>query len=82
MGEQDQEQYRPVVFRDKAAGYAFLTRSTARSDQTIVWDDGKEYPVVDVEISSQSHPFFTGAARPVDPEGQIAKFKARYGDQA
>ena len=70
--------YRQVVFRDQAAGYAFLTRSTATSDETIEWDDGETYPVIDVEISSESHPFYTGRARVVDSEGQIAKFRRRY----
>ncbi|SER96455.1 ribosomal protein L31 [Streptomyces qinglanensis] len=70
--------YREVVFRDRSAGYAFLTRSTAASDTVIEWDDGRTYPVVDVEISSESHPFHTGKARVVDSEGQIAKFRQRY----
>ncbi|WP_019546471.1 type B 50S ribosomal protein L31 [Streptomyces sulphureus] len=74
--------YHPVVFRDQAAGYAFLTRSTATSDQTIEWDDGGTYPVVDVEISSESHPFYTGRARVVDTQGQVAKFQRRYGSSA
>ncbi|MFI2781041.1 type B 50S ribosomal protein L31 [Streptomyces sp. ALB3] len=73
--------YRPVVFRDSSAGYAFLTRSTASSEQTIDWDDGNSYPVIDVEISAESHPFFTGKARVVDTEGQVAKFERRYGDE-
>ena len=55
--------YHPVVFRDRAANYAFLTRSTATSERTIAWEDGSTYPVVDVETSSASHPFFTGQAR-------------------
>lgn len=71
--------YHPVVFRDQAAGFAFLTRSTADSEHTIEWDDGRTYPVVDVEISSESHPFYTGKARVVDSEGQVAKFRRRYG---
>lgn len=74
--------YRPVVFRDRSAGYAFLTRSTAESDRTIEWDDGETYPLVEVEISSESHPFYTGRARVVDSEGQVSKFERRYGDQA
>lgn len=71
--------YHEVVFRDRAAGYAFLTRSTATSENTIEWDDGNTYPVVDVEISSESHPFYTGRARTVDTEGRIAQFERRYG---
>jgi ribosomal protein L31 len=74
-------EYGPVVFRDRSAGYAFLTRSTATSERTIEWDDGRTYPVVDVEISAESHPFHTGKARAVDPQGAIAKFEQRYGGQ-
>ncbi|MGW4164672.1 type B 50S ribosomal protein L31 [Streptomyces sp. NPDC004788] len=80
MQQDKQPEYREVVFRDRSAGFAFLTRSTATSDQTITWDDGNEYPVVDVEISSESHPFYTGKARTVDTEGRIAKFERRYGE--
>ncbi|QMU76182.1 type B 50S ribosomal protein L31 [Streptacidiphilus sp. PB12-B1b] len=79
MAQDTNPDYRPVVFRDRSAGYAFLTRSTAASDRTIEWDDGKTYPLVDVEISAESHPFHTGRARQVDPEGEIAKFQRRYG---
>lgn len=79
MTRTQEPDYRPVVFRDRSAGYAFLTRSTADSDRTIEWDDGKSYPVVDVEISSESHPFYTGKARQVDSEGRIAQFERRYG---
>lgn len=68
MQQDKQPDYHPVVFRDRSAGYAFLTRSTATSDRTIEWDDGETYPVVDVEISSESHPFYTGKARTVDSE--------------
>jgi large subunit ribosomal protein L31 len=71
--------YGPVVFRDKSAGYAFLTRSTATSGQTIVWEDGNTYPVIDVEISSASHPFYTGNARVVDTAGRVERFNRRYG---
>lgn len=62
--------YPPVVFRDRAANYAFLTRSTATSERTTTWGDGSTYPVVDVEISSASHPFFTGQARVLDTAGR------------
>lgn len=81
MQQDKHPSYRPVVFRDRSAGYAFLTRSTASSDQTIDWDDGNTYPVIDVEISAESHPFFTGKARVVDTEGQVAKFERRYGEE-
>ncbi|MBZ6142232.1 MULTISPECIES: type B 50S ribosomal protein L31 [Streptomyces] len=79
MQQDKHPEYRPVVFRDRSAGYAFLTRSTATSDQTIAWDDGETYPVVEVEISSESHPFYTGRARTVDSEGRVARFERRYG---
>ncbi|KAB8163822.1 MULTISPECIES: type B 50S ribosomal protein L31 [Streptomyces] len=71
--------YRPVVFRDRSAGYAFLTRSTATSDRTIEWEDGNTYPVVDVETSSASHPFYTGTARVLDTAGRVERFERRYG---
>lgn len=71
-------EYRPVVFRDKAGDFAVLTRSTATSDHTIEWSDGKTYPVIDVEISSASHPFYTGAARVVDTAGRVERFNRRY----
>ncbi len=70
--------YRPVVFRDRSAGMSFLTRSTAQPRDTVVWEDGTTYPVVDVEISSASHPFWTGRAREVDSEGRLAAFRRRY----
>ncbi|MEU1531946.1 type B 50S ribosomal protein L31 [Streptomyces fagopyri] len=79
MQQDKQPDYHPVVFRDRAAGFAFLTRSTATSERTIDWDDGESYPVVDVEISSESHPFYTGKTRTVDSEGRIAQFEKRYG---
>ncbi|MFC9588049.1 type B 50S ribosomal protein L31 [Streptomyces yangpuensis] len=73
--------YGPVVFRDKAADFAFLTRSTATSDKTIEWEDGQVYPVIDVEISSQSHPFYTGTARVLDTAGRVERFERRYGSK-
>lgn len=72
-------QYGPVVFRDKAAGYAFLTRSTARPEATVEWEDGRRYPVLDVEVSSASHPFYTGNARVMDTAGRVERFNRRYG---
>ena len=70
--------YRPVVFLDRAANFGFLTRSTARTDKTIVWEDGKEYPVIRVEISSASHPFYTGKQKIMDTAGRVEKFRQRY----
>jgi large subunit ribosomal protein L31 len=71
--------YHPVVFRDRSADFAFLTRSTATSSATIEWEDGNTYPVIDVEISSASHPFWTGNARVMDTAGRVEKFNRRYG---
>ncbi|MBX3067956.1 MAG: type B 50S ribosomal protein L31 [Microbacteriaceae bacterium] len=70
--------YAPVVFRDLASGATFLTRSTATSDKTIEWEDGNSYPVIDVEISSESHPFYTGKQRILDSAGRVEKFNTRY----
>ncbi|KUN95471.1 type B 50S ribosomal protein L31 [Streptomyces caeruleatus] len=74
--------YGPVVFRDRAAGHAFLTRSTLAAvptAKTIEWEDGHTYPVVDVEISNVSHPFYTGTARVLDTAGRVERFERRYG---
>jgi large subunit ribosomal protein L31 len=70
--------YAPVVFRDLASGATFLTRSTVTSDKTIDWEDGNSYPVIDVEISSESHPFYTGKQRILDSAGRVEKFNTRY----
>lgn len=69
--------YRAVVFLDEAAGYSFLTKSTAKSEETIKWEDGNEYPLVKIQISSASHPFFTGEEKIIDTEGRVDRFKAR-----
>ena len=69
--------YRPIVVQDTAAGYAFLTKSTAKTDKTIKWEDGNEYPLLEVFISSASHPFYTGKETLVDTEGRVDRFKAR-----
>lgn len=69
--------YRYVVFSDEAAKFSFLTKSTAKSEETIKWTDGKEYPLVKVQISSASHPFFTGEEKIIDTEGRVDRFKAR-----
>lgn len=70
--------YRPVVFQDASAGFAFLTRSTIKSSETIQWEDGNTYPLVKLEISSASHPFFTGKQKLVDTAGRVEKFKKKY----
>ncbi len=69
--------YRAVVFKDLNNDFAFLTRSTVTTEETIKWEDGKEYPLVKVHITSASHPFFTGEERVLDIEGRVDKFKAR-----
>ena len=69
--------YRDVVFMDEAAGFSFLTKSTAKSEETTKWTDGNEYPLVKVQISSASHPFFTGEEKIIDTEGRVDRFKAR-----
>ncbi|MEV4300832.1 type B 50S ribosomal protein L31 [Microbispora rosea] len=71
--------YRLVVFRDPGAGFAFLTRSTITSGKTIEWEDGTTYPVVDVDVSSASHPFYTGRSRVLDTAGRVERFNQRYG---
>lgn len=71
--------YRPVVFRDASADFSFLTRSTATSGRTITWTDGQEYPVIDVEVSSASHPFYTGQSKVLDTAGRVERFRRRYG---
>ena len=72
-------EYRPVVFQDASADFAFLTRSTIRTRETIVWRDGATYPLARVEISSASHPFFTGKQKLVDTAGRVERFERRYG---
>jgi large subunit ribosomal protein L31 len=70
--------YGQVIFRDLASGVAFLTRSTLTSDKTMEWEDGNTYPVYDVEISSASHPFYTGKQRIMDSAGRVERFNERY----
>ncbi|HEX4886905.1 MAG TPA: type B 50S ribosomal protein L31 [Luteibaculaceae bacterium] len=72
------ENYRLVVFKDMSNDYSFITRSTANTKETITWEDGNEYPLVKVEISNTSHPFFTGIVQLIDTAGRIDKFKNRY----
>ena len=69
--------YRLVVFMDETANFSFLTKSTAKSEETIKWEDGNEYPLVKIQISSKSHPFFTGEEKIIDTEGRVDRFKAR-----
>ena len=71
--------YRPVVFQDMSEGVNFVIRSTVETNDTITLDDGAEYPLVKVEISSASHPFFTGTMKIVDTAGRVERFEKRYG---
>ena len=70
--------YRFVVFKDMSNGYMFLTKSTAKSKETVEFEDGKEYPLIKHEISNTSHPYFTGKMKLVDTAGRVDKFKNRY----
>lgn len=69
---------RDVVFRDISVGFSFLTKSTVNTKETVEWEDGKEYPLYTTEISSASHPFYTGTQKVMDTEGRIDRFKKRY----
>ena len=70
--------YRPVVFLDAAANYSFLSSSTVQTGESIKWTDGNEYPLYRVEISSASHPFFTGKMKFLDTTGRVEKFQKKY----
>jgi large subunit ribosomal protein L31 len=72
------EKYRLVAFRDMSNGHTFLTRSTAASRETVTFEDGKEYPLIKLEISNTSHPFYTGKMKLVDTAGRVDKFMNRY----
>ena len=71
-------EYRPVVFSDEAAGFQFLTQSTATTTETIKWEDGNEYPLVKIHVSSATHPSFTGEEKIIDTEGRVDRFKAKF----
>jgi len=73
--------YRPVVFQDLSEGATFVIRSTVQTSETITLEDGVEYPLVKVEISSASHPFFTGQMKIVDTAGRVERFERRYGSR-
>ena len=75
------ENYRLVVFKDMSNEYSFVTNSCAPSEDTINWEDGNDYPLIKLEISHKSHPFFTGKQTLVDTAGRIDKFKTRYGSR-
>ncbi len=72
------ENYKFVVFKDMSNGYSFLSRSTANSKETIKWEDGNEYPLIKLEVSDTSHPYYTGKMVLLDTAGRIDKFNKRY----
>jgi large subunit ribosomal protein L31 len=72
------KEYRLVVFKDMSNEYTFMTKSTAQTKDTIKWEDGKEYPLIKLEISHTSHPFYTGKMKLVDTAGRVDKFRNRY----
>jgi len=72
------KEYRLVVFKDMSNDYAFLSKSTIQTKETILWEDGLEYPLVKLEISHTSHPYFTGKMKLIDTAGRVDKFKSRY----
>lgn len=72
-------EYREVVFQDVSSDFSFLTRSTVETEETTKWEDGNEYPLVKVEVSSASHPFYTGKHKVLDSGGRVDRFKKRYG---
>jgi len=73
--------YREVIFKDISTDFAFKTRSTVDTQDTIKWEDGNEYPLIKLEISSDSHPFFTGKQKLVDTAGRVDRFYKRYGNK-
>jgi large subunit ribosomal protein L31 len=78
MRDKIHPEYREVIFKDTAANFTFLTRSTVKTKDTIQWTDGKTYPLVKLDISSASHPFFTGKMKLLDSAGQIDRFNKRF----
>ncbi|MEQ8242310.1 type B 50S ribosomal protein L31 [Fulvivirga sp.] len=71
-------EYREVIFHDTSSDEKFMTRSTISTSETMAWEDGKEYPLVKVEVSSASHPFYTGKKLFVDTAGRVEKFNKKY----
>lgn len=78
MKQNTHPDYNFIVFKDVASDFAYLTRSTKKGEKTIKWEDGKEYPMLELEISSASHPFYTGKEKLMDTEGRIDKFRKKY----
>lgn len=82
MKEGIHPQYRDVVFQDVSTGFKFITRSTVQTRETIKMEDGAEYPLFKVEVSSESHPFYTGAQQRVIETGRVEKFRQKFGARA
>jgi len=82
MKEGIHPEYREVIFKDISTDFAFKTRSTVNTKDSITWEDGNEYPLVKLEISSDSHPFFTGKQKLVDTAGRVDRFYKRYGNKS
>ena len=82
MKEGIHPEYRDVVFQDTTSGFKFLTRSTMKTTETTQWEDGKTYPVVKIEVSSASHPFYTGKNVLLDTAGRVEKFNNKYKKKA
>ena len=74
-------EYREVLFHDKSMDYYFIVRSTLQTDETKEWEDGKTYPYCVLDISSASHPFYTGKQKLVDTGGRVDKFRKRFGNK-
>jgi large subunit ribosomal protein L31 len=72
------KEYRFVIFKDMSNDFTFMTKSTVNTRDSIVWEDGKEYPLVKLEISNTSHPFYTGKIKLIDTAGRVDKFKTKY----
>jgi large subunit ribosomal protein L31 len=74
-------EYREVVFQDMSTDFSFITRSTVQTKEKIVWKDGKEYPLVKLETTSESHPFYTGAQTRIVETGRVEKFRAKFANK-
>lgn len=78
MRKEIHPEYKEVVFLDTTSDFKFLTKSTMSSDETIKWEDGNEYPLIKIEVSSASHPFYTGKKIFLDTAGRVEKFNKKY----
>ncbi|GAA0487848.1 type B 50S ribosomal protein L31 [Alkalibacterium sp. s-m-22] len=72
-------EYRQVVFMDTTTGFKFMSGSTTTSNETVEWEDGKEYPLIRMEVTSDSHPFYTGRQKFAQADGRIDRFNKKYG---